>query len=272
MRSQTIFRSLSSSLAYSLLAWGLATAAAQSGVGVSPPRVEVAATAGSEVTRTVSVDNPSPATPLDVSVVMTDALMGPGGELIWLDPGSHPGSLAPWLSVNPLEFTLAPAENRAVSYTVSVPADAPDGTYWTVLFFDSAVPGAEERAGAGIGIVSRVRVGHFVYVDVGEPSREGSIVGLRYDPGSEAPPSVRVQFSNRGTGLLRLTGSVEVRDAGGALVRSVGVEGEASFPGATHDIEFPLPSPLPAGSYTLLAVLDYGDSSVLLGEAAVEVP
>lgn len=259
-------------VACSVLAWSLTCADAQSGVGVSPPRAQLVAAPGSQVTSVVNVDNPSPGTPLGVSVVLNDALMGPSGQLIWLDPGSHPRSLAPWLSVNPLEFTLGPAADLGVSYTVTVPEDAPDGTYWTVLFFDSAASVSEQEPGAGIGVVTRVRVGHFIYVDVGEPTREGSIVGLRYEPGVDAPPAVRVQFSNTGTGLLRITGSVEVRDATGGLVERVSVADEASFPGATHDVVFPLSAPLPTGSYTLLADLDYGGGTVLLGEALVEVP
>lgn len=238
---------------------------------MSPPRVQLAALAGSQVTGIVSVDNPNPVTALDVTVSMNDVLMGPSGELIWLEPGSHQWSLAPWLTVNPLEFTLGPAQGRAVSYTVTVPDGAPDGTYWSTLFLDSAGPNGYERDIQGIGVVTRVRVGHFVYVDVGNPTRQGRIVGLTYDPGVEAPPSVRVQISNTGTGLLRLSGSVEVRDAMGGLVERVTVEDEASFPGATHDILFPLASRLAPGNYTLLAVLDYGGSSVLLGDAEVSV-
>ena len=53
---------------------------------------------------------------------------------------------------------------------------------------------------------------------------------------------------------------------------AVSVADEASFPGATHDVVFPLSAPLPTGSYTLLADLDYGGGTVLLGEALVEVP
>lgn len=244
---------------------------AQSGVGVSPPRVELSAVAGSQVTQVVNVDNPSTSSPLDVTVAISDALMGPEGNIIWVPAGSHQWSLAPWLSVNALEFTLEAAQSRSVTYSVNVPTGVPDGTYWTVMFFDSTAASPEDDVGEAIGISSRVRVGHIIYVDVGQPTKQGTIVGIRYDMGEDAAASVRVLFSNTGTGLLRLSGTVEVRDKSGSLVHSLRVEDEASFPGATHEVAFRLPSRLPPGSYTVLAALDYGSTEVLLGDAQLEI-
>lgn len=249
----------------------LSFSSAQSGVGVSPPRVELSALPGGQVTQAVNVDNPSSTTALDVSVAISDALLAPDGSTIWVAPGSHPRSLAPWLSVNPLRFELSPTSRTAVNYTITVPSNTPDGTYWAVLFFESAPVAAEEQ-GQGIAIVSRVRVGHIVYVTVGQPEISGDIVGIRFTPGGDGPAAMRVQFHNSGTGLLRLDGYLEVRDMAGGIVLTTRIEDAASLPGSTHELVFPVSSDLATGEYTVLATLDYGTGAVVIGEARVAVP
>lgn len=152
-----------------------------------------------------------------------------------------------------------------------MPEDIPSGTYWSVLFFDSEVPRSEEEAGQGIAIQSRVRVGHIIYVEVGQPTREGTIVDIRYSEDSP-PGTVRVRFGNTGTGLLRVDGRTEIRTMTGELLQTLEVTDVASFPGATHDLTFPLEEPLDSGRYLALTVLDFGEASVVVGEAEVAVP
>lgn len=243
-------------------------ALAQSGVGVSPPRAELQVVPGSQVTQEVLIDNPSLDTPLDISVAVSDALFQPDGEVVYLAPGSHPNSLADWLSINPLQFVLEPSSSESVAYTLQVPDTVPDGTYWTVIFFESEPSGAAEET--GFSISSRVRVGHIVYADVGEITLEGEIVGMRYD--TTQTPEVRVAFRNTGNGLARVEGTVEMRDESGALLSTLNVPSTATFPGYTRDIVIPLEAPLEPGNYVLLAVLDYGTATVTAGEGRIEVP
>ena len=94
------------------LALLLSLAQAQTGVGVSPPRVLLPLAPGASATQTVVVDHPGRQGTLRVSVVLSDVLLKPDGAPLYLDPGSHPRSLARWLSVTPLEFLLQPQASQ----------------------------------------------------------------------------------------------------------------------------------------------------------------
>jgi hypothetical protein len=245
---------------------------AQSGVGMSPPRAELQATPGARLTQAVLVDNPSGVAALEVTTTLNDVLLQPDGTMLYLPPGSHETSLSDWLAVNPLNFVLGAGETQEVTYTVQVPDDAQDGTYWTILFFESQVPGGAEPA-QGIGIQTRVRVGHVAYVDVGQVSRSGEIEGFRYQPaGANPADTVQIMFRNTGNGLVRAEGHLELRSTSGELVHALEIPATATFPGYASEIQALLPAPLESGEYLVLAVLDYGQASVVTGEGWLEVP
>lgn len=196
--------------------------------------------------------------------------MNPDGSILYGEAGHHPHSIAAWTTATPLTFNLPGGAAKDVNYTIDVPHDTHPGTYWSVLFFESETQRAPE-AQQGFNITTVVRVGHIIYVTVGQPTLEGSIAGIRYDAAS-GPGALRITFQNSGDGLLRLNGRIEVRTLQGELVQTLALEGEASFPGATHDLVAPLKEPLPSGEYVVLAVLDYGEAVVIAGEGEVEVP
>lgn len=252
-----------------LLALTTTIVSAQSGVGVSPPRAELTMPAGSQLTSTVRVDNPSSRLTLDVEAYLADLIIAPDGGNLFLDGGSHPRSLAPWTAVNSLNFTVQPATVDTVTYTITAPEDAAPGTYWGVLFFESRTPAPEGQGGMGVSTL--VRVGHIIYVTIGQATLEGRIVGLGYDARS-GPGAVRLTFQNSGNGLMRMDGRVEVRSMTGELVATQTLQGVASLPGLTHDLVVPLADPLPTGEYVILAVLDYGAATVIAGEGQVQVP
>lgn len=243
---------------------------AQSGVGISPPRVELQASPGAQLTQEIAVDNPSKASELEVTIVPSDVLMQPDGSVIYLEPGGHPNSLANWLSLSALQFNLAPEASDAVTYSAQVPLGTPDGTYWTVLFFESDTP-ANLAESQGIGVRSRVRIGHVVYIDVGQVTREGQIEGIRLNEIQEDQSEVRVMFKNTGTGLVRVEGSVEIRSEKGKLLRTLEIPSTAAFPGYSREVVASLEEPLEPGNYVVLAVLDYGAATVTAGEGRIEV-
>jgi len=246
-------------------------AAAQTGVGVSPPRVVLEASPGDTIQGVVVVDHPGNDAPMEVEVGLSDVAVQPSGEPVYLDPGSIPQSAATWISVKPPSFTLAAKESREIRYTVSVPADCPDGTHWAVIFFDSGP--AQKQQAKGVGVKMRVRVGHVVYVDVGQITRSGEIRGVRYQPPTARNPAeIRVRFRNTGNGLMRLNGYVELRDANGKAVGRATINNAASLPGYEYEISAQLEEQLASGEYLALIMLDYGGDEAIIGEGKVRVP
>lgn len=256
-----------------VVGWLLAGALvwAQTGVGVSPPRAVYEAVPGQVIEGSVFVDHPGRTGAMRVNAFLNDVLVGPDGEPVYLDPGAQPRSLAPWMSYAPLSFALEPKEVREVRYTIRVPEDAADGTYWAVLFFDSGP--LEESEARGVGVRMRVRVGHVIYVNVGRVTRAGRVEGLRYrPPEGRNPAQVRIKFRNTGNGLMRLSGRVELRDAEGRVVARARVHNAASLPQMAYEIGAALDRTPPPGRYVALVRLDYGEAEVIVAEGEVEVP
>lgn len=253
-----------------LLLLTASSALAQLGVGISPPRVEFQVQPGAQLTQTIIVDNPAQSDAVTVNAYFNDAYQMPDGSVFYATPGSSNRSLAPWTTATPLAFTLQPAAKTETRYTISVPADAQPGTYWTVLFFETEQLTAAGND-AGVGVTTVVRVAHLVYVTVGQPLLDGRITGMHYG-NEDGADELRVTFQNSGNGLLRLNGRAEVRNTGGELLQTVLVQDQASLPEALHDLVLPLPEPLPAGEYVVLAALDYGEGSVITGEGRITVP
>lgn len=249
----------------------LHTSLAQTGVGLSPPRITLEATPGTEITESVVVDHPSASAPMEVMVNLSDVLLAPDGSIVYLEPDSQPRSLASWITVSPLQFELTVEERRELRYTIEVPEDTTPGTYWGLLFFESRpiTESEDENPEQGFGVRTRVRVGHTVYVNVGQIARDGQIAGIRHEPSAD---EMRIAFQNTGNGVIRLAGEVEIRSTDGQRVHSLELSNEVSFPGSTHDLAVPLPGPLSSGDYVALAVLDYGEDSVVAGESEFTVP
>jgi hypothetical protein len=247
-------------------------ALAQSGVGVSPPRIQVSAAPGAQLTQTIVIDNPSQVTALLVQGSLSDVLLGATGDAVFLEPGSHERSLTKWLSATPLRFTLTPNQNSEVRYTIRVPQNAKPGTYWGLIMFDSDPANAQGQSQQGIGVRVRARVAHVVYVDVGTVTKSGRITGMRYQPQvGNAPNQIRISFQNTGNGLVRMVGKVEVRNLSGQVVAIAEVPESPSFPNATHEIAAVLQKSLPPGRYVLLASLDIGENKLVGGQANIEV-
>jgi len=246
-------------------------AAAQTGVGVSPPRVAINANPGDVVQGVVLVDHPGNDAPMQVDVSLSDVVVQSSGEPVYLDPGSIPQSAAEWISFKPTSFVLSPKSSQEIRYTVHIPADTREGTYWTVMFFDSG-PVQEQRE-KGIGMEVRVRVGHVIYVNVGQITKSGEIRGLRYQPPTgRNPAEIRVRFHNTGNGLMRLNGYVELRNKNGKTIARAKINNVASLPGYEYEIPAPIKKELPGGDYLVLVMIDYGGDEAIVGEGKVRVP
>jgi len=254
-----------------LMAFLASIAAAQTGVGVSPPRVVLEAQPGDTIQGVVVVDHPGNGASMEVEVSLSDVVVQPNGEPAYLDPGSIPQSAATWISVKPSSFTLAAKESREIRYTIQVPEDCPDGSHWAVIFFDSGP--VQKQQAQGVGVKMRVRVGHVVYVNVGQINKSGEIRGVRYQPPTARNPGeVRIHFRNTGNGLMRLNGYVELRDEAGNIAARAAINNAASLPGYEYEIAAQVKDPLPSGDYLALIMLDYGGDEAIIGEGKVRVP
>lgn len=243
-----------------LLMASYGSVASQSAVEVSPPVLLHAGGRAAPVDAAYMVKNPTDL-PLLVRVSVADWHYLADGTPNYLEAGSLPRSVAPFVTFNPAEFLLEPGETSEVRYTVALPAAAEPGSYWGVLFMTAEDPDPEP--GFELARFS-VRVGHVVYVNVPPLAPEGQIVGIFGE--SPADPAdgyaLQIQYANTGNAVQRLDGYVELRDGQGQVLFHEELPPQVSLPGDVVGRTFDVYGPLEPGNYTALVVYNYGDETI----------
>ncbi len=233
---------------------------AQSAAVVDPASMLHTAAPGDTVEGVVRLTNPTTA-PMALRVYLSDWDFDPIGQFTFAEVGSVARSASPWVSFAPNVLTIEPQRSAEVRYTVTVPPDTEPGTHWGVLFVESEPTDPEP---GDLTATFSVRVGHVVYVNVPPLAVEGHIMGLF----GEAPPTygdpyrLIVQYANTGNVGQGVEGDLSVRDSTGAAVIEARLDRQVVLPHQSRMIQIDLHGPLPAGNYTALVVLDYGDVDV----------
>lgn len=165
--------------------------------------------------------------------------------------------LTTWMSVDTSEVTLADREAAEVVATIAVPADAPEGEQYGVLWAQSAGPAAE---GMGAQVINRV--GIRVYLSVGPgngPPADFVIDSLTPRRSAEGLPEILVDLSNTGGRAVDILGDLNLSDGPGQL--SAGPFTARSLtlpPGERSQMVFTLSDSLPNGPWTAALTLKSG--------------
>jgi hypothetical protein len=235
-----------------------ATGLAQGGAALVDPASRLyQAAVGETITGSVRISNPAPVT-LNLSLYLSDWSFDPIGQFTFSEPGTLERSASDWVSFSTPSLELGPNESAIVDYTVSVPADAASGTHWSVLFVESAP--TDPQPGQAAATFS-VRVGHIVYVNVPQLNSDGAIIGMFGTPPSAADGaySIIAQYANTGNAAQGVDGTFTVRNELGQTVIEAAIERSIVLPGIDRAYQINVIGPLPAGNYTALVVLNYGN-------------
>jgi hypothetical protein len=227
---------------------------------VDPPSVVLRAQPGERVEGAVRWTNPG-ATALPLRLYLSDWSFDDVGNFVFADVGTTHRSASAWLTFEPTALEVAPSTSEVVRYDLTVPEGLAPGTYWTVLFAESE-PG-DPAPGQPSATIS-VRVGHIVYVHVAPLTTGGAILGIFGEPPTAELVRYRmlVQYANTGDAAQGVEGQLSVRDARGEAVVEAALERQVVLPESTRVLQIDLVGPLPAGDYTALIVLDYGDDEL----------
>lgn len=237
----------------SLAAWGSgAHSAAAQGVLIAPQSVIIDHRTRSG---TFEVYNPT-AQPAEVSISLvygfptTDSL-GVIGVTTYETPAPGEPSAAAWLQAFPRRFVLNPQERQTVRLLGRPPAGLPDGEYWSRLVV--ATRGATPTRDPNDSTPVQVAVALEVRTLLGVLYRKGTlrtavqIAKMQVVAGDDSTARVRVFYERSGTAAYVGTARLELRDAGGRVVRSL-ERRLAVYKPLSPLYELPIGG-LPAGSY-----------------------
>ena len=137
-----------------------------------------------------------------------------GGAFVPEDRGVE-NRLTPWMSVAPAEARLAPGARKRAQLNVAVPANAPGGEYYGVVWAE--VPGVAPPGG---GAAVANRVGIRVYLGVGaggEPPTSFKLESFAPSLSPEGRPRVDIRTCNDGGRAIDLTGELSLSNGPGGV-------------------------------------------------------
>lgn len=242
---------------------------------VSPMELHLQASPGGGESASVTVRNTGHR-PLLLKLYPSDSRFDTDGSEEEVPLGSLERSCAPWLTFDAAVLELAPGEARLVELRFAVPAGA-RGSYWTKLYIEEMSqpePFRREIARRKYQVFIKQRMGVRLFADLPGTATREALVEKVETQAEERGRSYAVRVRNPGKTLLRCQGRVEIRDTRGEVVEAIklGSNGEfLVFPGAARDLSASGESRLPPGTYTALAVVDFGGEHLVAGEEVFRV-
>ena len=229
---------------------------------VEPSRIELSVPAGKQRGKTVRVNNKRLDQLTHIKVYVRDVVLLPDGTNDFPPSGSTAWSCANWVKVVPEEFDISPGKFSEVRVSIAVP-EGMQGGYYAMLFFETT-PSYVEK---GIGV--NFRIGAFVQVTIpGTEIRQARLADMVVPN----PRSTELHIFNDGNVLVRPKGKLRVSDAQGKRIAQIEINPDnlGILPKTLRKFPMTL-DVLPRGTYLLRAEIDYGSSSLLVGEREVTV-
>jgi P pilus assembly chaperone PapD len=267
-------RALTVALVGSLFLLPAARAAGQISVEVSPLRVEISGAPGASQTQAVTLRNQSDR-PVRIRATVDDwSLSKDGTPQFSPAPPDTWTSASAWMRLAPPEQVVEPGQQAVVRFTLTVPADTPDGGYRTAVLFDF---GAAENdlASRGRQVTFRSRVATVVYVTVGQPLVVVSLANLTVQPDPDGRLQAVATLANRGRVHVRTKGVLTVYGQAGTVVRQLDLPSAPVLPESERDvavaIEVDGQPRLAPGTYRVEVRIDVGARELLVGETTLAV-
>lgn len=242
----------------------------QTGLGLSPMRVEIPSRPGAVHSGALDLTTDSPAPVrfrgelLDFQV---DQTMTPQFSRNMPSEAEH--SCRGWLTVNPMESEVGPGQHVIARYTIRVPQDAAPRSYYCAVGF-TALPPAEQLLQSGLR--TTVRVVAVFYVVVGDPPVQGGLeeLGLERVPGSN-PPQWRAVLTVRNAGdrHFRPQGRLQVLGCSGELLEEISVPSFPALPKRNQRYLMPLQTASRDQICSVKAAVELGNDEILETQARV---
>ena len=203
-------------LAAAFLAAG-ASGAAGSGLSLSvdPPRQELKVAPGREATATLEVRNPGDA-PVTLRLKSEPFTVDEDGNVHTGRVAAGPHDATEWLRVSPGGTVVAPGESAVVRVTTRPPEGA-QGTYWALVYAETAAPESKESGRGPEPVGMGLRLGSFLYVVVGSPGPAAADADLSASRDAEGVLACATVSHVSGS-VLRLRAAWRAVDARGAVV------------------------------------------------------
>lgn len=194
------------------------------------------------------------------------------GEKIFLPPGANADSASEWISVNTQEMVLPPFGRGEISYTVEVPREGVEGTYRSVLFFETAAGEAQDPEGNIILV--QARLGSLFRIEIeGTLRHQGLVKSIEVKPPQGSKPAVfDITFQNTGNVDIELKGNFMILDEAGVAKGRGELESIFTYKGMAASRATEWAGSLAPGQYTVVFTFDLGEGEISSEGRSMVVP
>lgn len=211
-------------------------------------------------------------TPVEMNVEIADFWYNEKNEKVFPAPGTAPRSAANWIQFVPERFEVPAHGSQKMRAVVTPPSDAKGG-YYAVLFVQSK-PQLSFTKSNGQAVFTNMRLGCLVLLD----AEETEDYSVQLDHLKITPPST-TQHLEATFDLLNASNThifpiarLAVLDPNKKLVAKAQSEEKRFLPGQKDSIHVSWAGTLPAGNYTAVLSLAYGDDRSQTQQIAFTVP
>lgn len=228
-------------------------------ITITPPRFELYANPGDQVSEIIRVRNDS-ASPTSFKVLIEDfTSVGEEGQVaLQEDNSTHSFSLAQWITPETTDITLQPGEERPFTFTVSVPKNAEPGGHYASVLFQAA--GGDVQGGASV----TQRVGALILLRVSGNVVENASIESFTAPtyAQKTPLNITLRVKNAGNTHIRPRGTIVITDIFGKKVDELPLNGQNVLPGVVRKMDTEWNKPNVLGYYTATLVATYGEQNL----------
>jgi hypothetical protein len=211
-------------------------------------------------------------TPVEMSVEIADFWYNEKGEKVFPAPGTAPRSAANWIQFVPERFAVPAHGAQKMRAIVTPPSDAKGG-YYAVLFVQSK-PQLSFTKTNGQGVYTNMRLGCLVLLDA-ERTEDFKVElnNLKVTPPS---PTQRLDLSfdllNASNTHIFPVARLAVLDGEKKLVAKAQSDEKRLLPGQKDSIHVSWAGSLPAGNYSAVLSVAYGEDRSETQQISFNVP
>jgi hypothetical protein len=252
------------------MAIGCAPAHAQS-LGLAPAQVVEKFKPGVPFEFDLSTVNTGE-TPVDMSVEITDFWYDEKNEKVFTSPGTSPRSAANWIQFVPDHFEVGAHGTQKMKAIVTPPSDAKGG-YYATLFVQSK-PQLSFPKNDGKGVFTSMRIGCLVLLRA-ESTEDYKIAlsNVKLTPPSDAHGlALDFDLLNSSNTHVFPVARVAVLDANRKMVAKAEGSEKRFLPGQKNSMHVDWAGNLPAGKYTAILTVAYGEDHIETQQIAFSVP
>lgn len=250
---------LALSFLFSIACWP-SGAAAQS-LGLAPGEVREKFKPGVPFEIDLATSNDG-GTPVEMSVEIADFWYNEKNEKVFPAPGTAPRSAANWIQFVPEHFEVPAHGAQKMKAIITPPSDAKGG-YYAVLFVQSK-PQLSFTKSNGQGVFTNMRLGCLVLLEADKTEDfkiELSNAKL-VPPSATQPLDLTFDLLNGGNTHVFPVARLAVLDAEKKLVAKAQTEEKRFLPGQKDLMHVTWAGSLPAGNYTAVLSVTYGEDHV----------